>query len=47
MHSWMTAILSMTKIDTYFFKGWMAAIRMVKLDYHSKNRMLKIDVPEK
>ena len=27
---WMIAILSITKTDNYFFKGWMAVIRVVR-----------------
>ena len=27
---WMIAVLSMTETEHYYFKGWMAAIRVVK-----------------
>ena len=41
----MTPIFSVTKTDTFYFKGWMAAIRVMKLDCSSKK--IKIDVPKK
>ena len=43
----MAVIFSVTKADTYYFKGWMATIRVVKLDCPSKIRMLIIGVPKK
>ena len=43
---WMTTTLSVMKTDT-LFKGWMAAIRVVKKKLSLKNRMPKIGLMKK